>query len=153
VISRPALEISHVAPTWHNHALFAAACRARRADIHRLPEDPSSMNLLDFFISPAFAQAAGQQPPVWQLPVMLGLFFVVFYFFVLRPQSKRAKEHRAMIAALAKGDEVVTAGGVLGRVAEIGDAFISIEVSNNVIIKLQRQAITAVLPKGTLKSA
>ncbi len=112
------------------------------------------MNLLDILISPAMAQsAAAGQPPVWQLPVMLGLFFVVFYFFVLRPQSKRAKEHRAMLSALAKGDEVVTAGGVLGRVADIGDAFISVEVSNNVVIKLQRQAITAVLPKGTLKAA
>lgn len=111
------------------------------------------MNLLDLFISPAFAQAQGGQPPVWQLPVMLGLFFLVFYFFVLRPQSKRAKEHRAMLAALSKGDEVVTAGGVLGRVADIGDAFISVEVSNDVVIKLQRHAITAVLPKGSLKAA
>ncbi|MGQ0801693.1 MAG: preprotein translocase subunit YajC [Pseudomarimonas sp.] len=111
------------------------------------------MNLLDFFISPAMAQAAGQQPPVWQLPLMFGLFFVVFYFFVLRPQSKRAKEHRAMLAALAKGDEVVTSGGMVGKVADIGDAFISVEVSNNVVIKFQRQAISTVLPKGTLKAA
>jgi len=111
------------------------------------------MNLLDFFISPAYAQAAGQQPPVWQLPLMLALFFVVFYFFVLRPQSKRAKEHRAMIDALSKGDEVVTSGGILGRVTDIGDAFISVEVSANCVIKLQRQAINAVLPKGTLKTA
>jgi len=111
------------------------------------------MNLLDFFISPAFAQAAGPQPSPWSLPIMLAVFFAVFYFFVIRPQSKRAKEHRNMLSALAKGDEVVTAGGVLGRVVEIGDAFISVEVSNGVALKLQRHAITAVLPKGTLKAS
>ncbi len=110
------------------------------------------MNLLDFFISPALAQAGAPQPPVWQLPVMLALFFVVFYFFVLRPQSKRAKEHRAMLGALSKGDEVVTSGGMLGKVTDIGEAFISVEVGTNVVIKFQRQAITAVLPKGTLKA-
>lgn len=111
------------------------------------------MNPLDLLISPAFAQAAGQQPSPWSLPIMLVVFFLVFYFFIIRPQSKRSKEHRAMLSALAKGDEVVTAGGILGRVADIGEAFITVEVAGNVQIKLQKQAITAVLPKGTLKAS
>lgn len=112
------------------------------------------MDLLDFFIAPAMAQAAGQpQPSPWTLPIMLVVFFLVFYFFIIRPQSKRAKEHRAMIQALAKGDEVVTAGGMAGRVDEIGDAFVSVEIAANVKVKVQKHAITAVLPKGTLKSA
>lgn len=111
------------------------------------------MNLLDFFISPAMAQAAGAQPPTWQLPIMLVVFFAVFYFFIIRPQSKRAKEHRNMLGALAKGDEVVTAGGMAGRVDEIGEAFVSVEIANNVKVKVQKHAITAVLPKGTLKAA
>lgn len=113
------------------------------------------MNLLDLFIAPAAAQAAGaaQSPPVWQLPVMLVVFFAIFYFLIIRPQSKRAKEHRNLLGALSKGDEVTTAGGIIGRVEEIGDAFVSIEISNNVRIKVQKHAITAVLPKGTLKSA
>jgi len=112
------------------------------------------MTLLDFFISPAMAQAAGaQQPSPWSLPIMLVIFFLVFYFFIIRPQSKRAKEHRAMLGALAKGDEVVTAGGMVGRVEDIGDAFVSVEVAQNVKVKVQKHAITAVLPKGTLKAA
>ncbi len=111
------------------------------------------MNLLDFFISPAYAQAAGQQASPWTLPIMLAMFFLVFYFFVIRPQSKRAKEHRTMLSALAKGDEVVTAGGLLGRVADIGDAFISVEIADKVVIKVQKHAVTAVLPKGTLKAS
>ena len=84
---------------------------------------------------------------------MLVVFFAVFYFFIIRPQSKRAKEHRNMLSALAKGDEVVTAGGMAGRVDDIGEAFVSVEVANNVKVKVQKHAITAVLPKGTLKAA
>jgi preprotein translocase subunit YajC len=112
------------------------------------------MNLLDFLVSPAMAQAAGApQPSPWSLPIMLVVFFAVFYFFIIRPQSKRAKEHRNMLAALSKGDEVVTAGGMAGRVDEIGEAFVSVEIANNVKVKVQKHAITAVLPKGTLKAA
>ena len=112
------------------------------------------MNLLDLLISPAYAQAAGQPPQSpWSLAIMMAIFFAVFFFFVIRPQSKRAKEHRNMLTALAKGDEVVTAGGMLGRVDEIGESFVSVEVSPNVRIKLQKSAISAVLPKGTIKSA
>jgi preprotein translocase subunit YajC len=112
------------------------------------------MNLLDFVISPAIAQAAQPAAPSpWTMPIMLILFFAVFYFFIIRPQSKRAKEHRAMLGALAKGDEVVTAGGIVGRVADLGDAFVTVEVADGVKIRLQKHSITAVLPKGTLKAS
>jgi len=75
----------------------------------------------------------------------------VFYFMLIRPQMKRAKEQRAMIGGLAKGDEVVTNGGIAGRIDELGDSFVTLEIAANVKIKLQKSAITLVLPKGTLK--
>jgi preprotein translocase subunit YajC len=109
--------------------------------------------MLDLLISPAHAQAAAGQGSPWSPLIMLAVFFAVFFFFVIRPQMKRAKDHRTMISAIAKGDEVVTSGGILGRVDEIGDAFIAIEIADGVRIKLQKHAISAVLPKGTLKSA
>ncbi len=107
---------------------------------------------MDFLISPAFAQAAGAQPSPYSPLIMLGVFFLVFWFFIIRPQMKRAKEHREMLSRLSKGDEVVTAGGILGKVDTIAEQFIVVEVADGMRIKLQRQAITAVLPKGTLKS-
>lgn len=85
--------------------------------------------------------------------IMLVGMFAVFYFLLIRPQQKRAKEHKAMIDAIAKGDEVITAGGVLGRVTQVGPSYISVEIADNVEIKVQRPAIQAVLPKGTLKGA
>jgi len=112
-----------------------------------------SEQIMDFLISPAYAQAAGAQPSPYSPLIMLAVFFAVFFFFVIRPQMKRAKDHRNMIAAMGKGDEVVTSGGILGRVEDIGDAFITVEISDGVRIKLQKHAITAVLPKGTLKTA
>jgi preprotein translocase subunit YajC len=78
---------------------------------------------------------------------------VVFYFLLIRPQAKRAKEHKAMVAALAVGDEVVTAGGILGRVTETGDQFLTVEFAEGVRVKVQRHTVSAVLPKGTLKNA
>jgi preprotein translocase subunit YajC len=108
---------------------------------------------MDFLISPAYAQAAGGAPSPYSPLIMLAVFFLVFFFFVIRPQMKRAKDHRNMISAIAKGDEVVTSGGILGRVDEVGDAFITVEVSDGVRLKLQKHAISAVLPKGTIKSA
>ena len=111
---------------------------------------------MDFFISSAFAQAAPAQPApgggLMSLLPMLAIF-AIFYFMLIRPQMKRAKEQRTMIAALVKGDEVVTAAGMLGRIEEITDSYVTVEIAPNVQIKLQKQAITAVLPKGTLKSA
>jgi preprotein translocase subunit YajC len=109
--------------------------------------------MLDFLISPAYAQAAAGQPSPWSPLIMLGVFFAVFFFFVIRPQMKRAKDHRTMIASIGKGDEVVTSGGILGRVEDIGDAFIAIEIADGVRIKVQKHAISAVLPKGTMKSS
>jgi len=111
--------------------------------------------MMDFFISSAYAQAAGAagQPSPWPSLIMFGAVFVAMYFFMLRPQMKRAKEQRTMIDALAKGDEVVTNGGIAGRVSDIGETFLSVEIAPNVTIKVQKQAVSMVLPKGTLKSA
>lgn len=110
------------------------------------------MNLL---ISDAWAQAApaGQQNGSFVTLIMLGVMFAAFYFILIRPQAKRAKEHKAMIAALSKGDEVVTAGGALGRITHVGESFVSVEIAEGVEIKVQRNAIQSVLPKGTIKSA
>jgi preprotein translocase subunit YajC len=83
------------------------------------------------------------------LPLLL--MFVVLYFVMIRPQMKKQKEHRAMIEALAKGDEVVTAGGLLGRVSRIDDAFIAVELSPGVEVQMQRASVVQVLPKGTMK--
>ncbi|NCN70053.1 MAG: preprotein translocase subunit YajC [Rhodoferax sp.] len=109
------------------------------------------------FISSAIAQtapaaAAGgdvQSSLMGMLPLVL--MFVVLYFVMIRPQMKKAKEHKAMIDALAKGDEVATVGGVLGKVTKIGDSFIHIEIANGVEVQLQRSAVVQVLPKGSLK--
>jgi preprotein translocase subunit YajC len=81
----------------------------------------------------------------------LVLMFVVLYFVMIRPQMKKAKEHKAMIEALAKGDEIVTAGGMLGKVTKLGDSFIDIEVNDGVEVHLQRSAVVQVLPKGSIK--
>lgn len=110
---------------------------------------------MNWLIADAWAQGAGgagQGSPYVTL-IMLGGMFVVFYFLLIRPQQKRAKEHKAMIEALAKGDEVVTGGGVLGRVTQLGPNYVSVEIADKVEIKVQRPAIQAVLPKGTLKAA
>ncbi|MDP3873292.1 MAG: preprotein translocase subunit YajC [Pseudomonadota bacterium] len=106
------------------------------------------------FISPAYAQAAGAADPTGGLMGLLPilLMFVVLWFLMIRPQMKRAKEHKALIEALAKGDEVVTQGGMAGRITKVGDNFISVELAPNVEVAVQRQAIATVLPKGTLKA-
>jgi preprotein translocase subunit YajC len=109
------------------------------------------------FISSAFAQtapaaAAGgdmQSTLMSMLPLLL--MFAVLYFVMIRPQMKKQKEHRAMIDALAKGDEIVTAGGLLGKVSKIGDAYIGVELASGMEVQMQRQAVVQVLPKGTLK--
>ena len=109
---------------------------------------------MDWLISSASAQAAGgaQSNPIMQLLPLI-LIFVVFYFLLIRPQAKRAKEHKAMVAALAVGDEVVTSGGILGKVTEAGEQFLSVEVAEGVRVKVQRHTVSSVLPKGTMKSA
>ena len=109
---------------------------------------------MDWLISSAHAQAAGaaQPNPLMQM-LPLVLIFVVFYFLLIRPQTKRAKEHRAMVAALAVGDEVATGGGLLGKVTEVSDQFLTVEIADGVAVKIQRHTVQSVLPKGTLKSA
>jgi preprotein translocase subunit YajC len=105
------------------------------------------------FISSAYAQAATggdtQSTIMGLLPLVL--MFVVLYFVMIRPQMKRQKEHKAMVEALAKGDEVVTAGGFLGKISKIGEAYVGVELASGVEVQMQRSAVTQVLPKGTVK--
>lgn len=110
---------------------------------------------MDWLISTAAAQAAGTaaQPSPFMSMLPLLLIFVVFYFMLIRPQTKRAKEHRAMLAALEVGTEIATAGGIIGKVTELGDNFVTVEIASNVLVKVQRSTISQVLPKGTIKSA
>ena len=105
-------------------------------------------------ISPAYAQAAGAASPGSDLMTFLPmiLIFVVFYFLLIRPQQKRAKETRAMLEALQKGDEVVTAGGIVGKISKLTDQYAAVEIAPNVEISVQRAAIAQLLPKGTIKA-
>ncbi|MEE8464239.1 MAG: preprotein translocase subunit YajC [Gammaproteobacteria bacterium] len=108
---------------------------------------------MDFFISSAWAQdGASQQNPMSSV-FFIVILFVVFYFMLIRPQQKRAKQHKTMIGALNSGDEVVTNGGILGKVTAVGEHFVTVEIADGTSIKLQRQAVATVLPKGTIKSA
>jgi preprotein translocase subunit YajC len=109
---------------------------------------------MDWLISTAAAQATGApaQPSALMQFLPLVLIFVVFYFLLIRPQTKRAKEHRAMVSALEVGAEVVTNGGILGKVTEVSEQFLTVEVAPGVNVKVQRHAVAQVLPKGTLKS-
>lgn len=110
------------------------------------------------FMSSAFAQTAPaaasgsdlQSFLTGQAPFLL-VMIAVMYFMMIRPQMKKAKEHRAMIEAMGKGDEVVIGGGLLGKVTKIGDSFISVEIANGVEVQVQRDAVVQVLPKGTIK--
>ena len=107
---------------------------------------------MDFFIKPAFAAAA----PAQASPGMLDFAFPIillflFYFMLIRPQQKRAKEHRAMQAALGKGDEVVTDGGLMGKVISLDENAVTVQIADNVEVKVRRESVNAVLPKGTLK--
>ena len=109
------------------------------------------------FISNAFAQTApaaaagGDMTSSLMSMLPLVLMFVVLYFIMIRPQMKKQREHRAMIDALAKGDEVVTAGGMLGKVSSISEGYIHVQVANGVEVQMQRSAVVQVLPKGTIK--
>lgn len=97
------------------------------------------------------APAAAPNPLMTFLPLIL--LFVVFYFLMIRPQMKKQKEQRAMLSALAKGDEVITTGGIAGRIDEVGDTLLTLEIANGIKVKLQKGSVTQVLPKGTLKLA
>jgi preprotein translocase subunit YajC len=111
--------------------------------------------MANFLIADAQAQAAGGAASgggIGQIAILV-VFVVVFYFLLIRPQQKRAKEHQALLSKLAAGDEVVTAGGIVGRIQEINDSFVSLEIADNVRIKVQRSQVTSLVPKGTYKSA
>ncbi len=108
-------------------------------------------SISSFFVSDALAQAGGQGQGS-----MIGLIFpiallAIFYFLMIRPQQKRAKEHKAMVENLKKGDEVVTNGGLLGRISEVGDNFVLVEAAEGVNLKVQKQSVAGVMPKGTTK--
>jgi preprotein translocase subunit YajC len=109
---------------------------------------------MSFPISPVIAQAAAAQPAGggMSMIIMMVVLFGLMYFMMIRPQMKRQKEHRALISGLAKGDEVVTNGGIAGRVEEVGETFVTVEIAANVKVKVQKGAVQQVLPKGSLKS-
>jgi preprotein translocase subunit YajC len=111
--------------------------------------------MMSFQLAPVLAQAAPAQPAGggMQMILMMVVLFGLMYFMMIRPQMKRQKEHRAMVAALARGDEVVTTGGIAGRVEEVGETFITVEIAANVKVKVQKGSVQQVLPKGSLKSA
>jgi len=106
------------------------------------------------FISSAYAQATGAAPSGMDIMTFLPMIaiFVVFYFLLIRPQQKRAKDAKAMLSALQKGDEVITAGGIIGKIAKLDEQYASIEVSPNVEIRVQRGSISQLLPKGSIKA-
>jgi preprotein translocase subunit YajC len=107
---------------------------------------------MDFFISSAYAQG---EPATSSLMSFLPLIviFAVFYFMLIRPQMKRSKEHKQLVSQLGKGDEVITNGGLLGKITDVSDSFVTLELADNLQIKLQRSAVANVMPKGTIKSA
>ena len=109
---------------------------------------------MDFFISSAYAQAeaGAQQPSAIFNIIFFGGFALIFYFLIWRPQSKRAKEHKDLMSSLNKGDEVMTNGGILGKLTKVDDNYIVLQINDNVEIKMQKSAVAAVLPKGTIKS-
>ena len=110
---------------------------------------------MNSLIPDAMAQAAGGAPAGGGFTpfIMMAVFVVIFYFLLIRPQQKKQKEHQAMLGKLAAGDEVVTAGGILGKVIAVGDQFLTIEIADGVRIKVQRFQVTSLVPKGTLKGS
>lgn len=108
--------------------------------------------MIDFLISSAHANdavAASTEQSMMSI-LMLVVLFAVFYFLLIRPQQKRVKEHKALVDGVKKGDEIVTFGGVLGRITDVGDAFVDLEIANNVTVKVQKQSIANIMPKGTM---
>ena len=107
---------------------------------------------MSFFISDAMAQSAGgQQASMFELILPLVLMFAIFYFLLIRPQQKKAKEHRNLVESLGKGDEVVTNGGLVGKITDVDENFLTCKIAENVEVKVQRHAVASVLPKGTVK--
>lgn len=119
-----------------------------------MPPFPGPETPMDLLISNAWAQGAA--PPagggIGELVFMFALLFAVFYFMLWRPQAKRQKEHRDLLARLAKGDEAVTTGGIVGRVKDVGDNFVLIEIAKGVEVRIQKSFVQSILPKGTMKT-
>ena len=108
---------------------------------------------MNFFINDAYAQGAGgTSGPGFGDFAFLIVLFAVFYFLLIRPQQKRAKEHKKMVEAIAKGDEIVTNGGLLGRISKVGDNFITVEIADGMEVRVQRGSVASLMPKGTMKS-
>ncbi|HEY4339361.1 MAG TPA: preprotein translocase subunit YajC [Steroidobacteraceae bacterium] len=109
---------------------------------------------MNSLIPEAMAQAGAASPTSQYGGLLIPIAFVaILYFMMIRPQQKKAKDHQAMLSKLSSGDEVVTSGGILGRIVEVGDAFVTIEVADSVRVKVQKSQVTSLMPKGTLKSA
>lgn len=110
---------------------------------------------MSFFISEALADGAastsGVESALGFIPLVV--IFIIFYFLIIRPQVKRAKDHKKLTEAISKGDEVITGGGLLGKVVDVNDNFVSLEISDGVEVKIQRQSVASLVPKGTIKSA
>ena len=107
---------------------------------------------MSFFISDALAQGSEGQAGTLELILPLLLMFAIFYFLLIRPQQKKAKEHKNMVTALGKGDEIITNGGLLAKITDMDDNFMTCQIANNVEVKIQRHAVASVLPKGTIKN-
>ncbi|TKB44523.1 preprotein translocase subunit YajC [Thalassotalea mangrovi] len=109
---------------------------------------------MDFFISKAYAAQQPQSGGGFEMLIMLAVFGLIFYFMIYRPQAKRVKEHKNLMSALAKNDEVLTQGGVVGKIVKVSDEkdFIVIAIAEGTEVTVQKAAVTAVLPKGTMKS-
>jgi len=108
---------------------------------------------MSFFISEAMAEGtSGAQGGGAEQLVIMVVIFAVFYFLLIRPQTKRAKEHRQMVSELGKGDEVITNGGIYGKLTSVSDDYVEVEISDNTTVRLQRQAVASILPKGTIKN-
>jgi len=107
---------------------------------------------MSFFISDAMAQGAPAQGGTLELILPLLLMFGIFYFLLIRPQQKKAKEHKKMIEVLGKGDEIITNGGLLAKITDVDENFLTCQIADKVEVKIQRHAVTSVLPKGTIKN-
>lgn len=133
---------------WHNTPLFYNGLSPERS----ITTDIGGH--MSFFISDAMAEgtaaAAPQGDPIMALLFPIGLI-VLFYFFLIRPQTKRAKEHKSMVDGLQKGDEIVTQGGILGKITQVSENFVSVEIARDITIQVQKHAVAALMPKGTIK--
>jgi len=108
--------------------------------------------MIDWLIPHAYAAEAAGPGPGFDILILVG-FALIFYFMLWRPQSKRAKEHKALVDGLAKGDEIVTSGGILGKISKVEEQFILVEVSEGMELRFQKASVAAALPKGTLKNS